>query len=151
MPDYQNSRFKKPFNKGGSRPYSDAPQQLYTAECSNCHASCEVPFRPNGKKPVFCRNCFNRDRSQDDHQGRPTGPKRDFSPRPSFRDQTSRHSASAAPAPKQDNARIEALARQITNLEGKIDRLFTLMDSATEAEPVAVKKAVTKKKKVSKK
>jgi hypothetical protein len=19
---------------------------------------CEVPFRPNGKKPVYCRNCF---------------------------------------------------------------------------------------------
>jgi CxxC-x17-CxxC domain-containing protein len=30
------------------------------AICSDCGASCEVPFRPSGNKPVFCRECFEK-------------------------------------------------------------------------------------------
>ncbi len=31
---------------------------LHKAMCSECGAACEVPFKPNGKKPVLCRNCY---------------------------------------------------------------------------------------------
>ncbi len=31
---------------------------LYNATCTTCGKSCEVPFRPDGKKPVLCRDCF---------------------------------------------------------------------------------------------
>ncbi len=31
---------------------------LHKATCSQCGAACEVPFKPNGKKPVMCRNCY---------------------------------------------------------------------------------------------
>lgn len=31
---------------------------LYAATCTTCGKSCEVPFRPDGKKPVLCRDCF---------------------------------------------------------------------------------------------
>lgn len=34
---------------------------MYPATCSTCGNACEVPFRPNGHKPVFCSNCFKRD------------------------------------------------------------------------------------------
>ncbi|MBU6321460.1 MAG: hypothetical protein KGI78_01225 [Patescibacteria group bacterium] len=42
---------------GASRDVSRS-QERFQATCSACHTPCEVPFRPNGKKPVFCRDCF---------------------------------------------------------------------------------------------
>lgn len=33
-------------------------QQRFQATCNECQKVCEVPFRPNGKKPVYCRDCF---------------------------------------------------------------------------------------------
>jgi len=49
--------FKKSFGGGfggrdGGRP------EMHHATCSDCGKSCEVPFKPNGKKPVFCNDCF---------------------------------------------------------------------------------------------
>lgn len=31
---------------------------MHRAICSECNKECEVPFRPSGDKPVFCRTCF---------------------------------------------------------------------------------------------
>lgn len=140
MPEYQNRGFKKPFRKGGAdRRDHDAPKQLYTAECSNCHAQCEVPFRPNGSKPVFCRNCFNRDRSGDDRGDTRTFRPKSFKPRDSFTPRS---------APKEDR-RIDDLKRQLTDMEAKIDRLTALLSDkkpvAAEKPAAAKKKAVTKK------
>ena len=46
-----------------SRSFGDrdagAPM-LHKATCSECNTTCEVPFKPNGKKPVLCGNCFKR-------------------------------------------------------------------------------------------
>ena len=58
-------RGEKSFGGGGFRKQSFGDRgprpDLYPATCSACGASCEVPFRPNGKKPVLCRDCFKRD------------------------------------------------------------------------------------------
>ncbi len=48
----------------GSRD-SDRPQIMHKTICSNCGKECEVPFKPNGSKPVFCRDCFQKNRSSD--------------------------------------------------------------------------------------
>jgi len=32
---------------------------MYKATCSDCGSACEVPFRPNGTKPVLCSACFS--------------------------------------------------------------------------------------------
>lgn len=32
----------------------------FTAKCTTCGSACEVPFRPNGKKPVYCSMCFTK-------------------------------------------------------------------------------------------
>src|SRR4051812_3376716 len=34
------------------------PTERFQATCNECHAICEVPFKPNGKKPIYCRDCF---------------------------------------------------------------------------------------------
>lgn len=39
---------------------SDRPM-MHPATCSKCGNRCEVPFKPNGKKPIFCSNCFVKD------------------------------------------------------------------------------------------
>ena len=54
---------------GGDRPagrsFSEGRDEqgggLHDATCAKCNAHCQVPFRPNGRKPVYCSNCFVRD------------------------------------------------------------------------------------------
>ncbi|MBI5422230.1 hypothetical protein HZA44_03795, partial [Candidatus Peregrinibacteria bacterium] len=31
----------------------------FDATCSDCGKPCQVPFRPNGEKPVLCSECFS--------------------------------------------------------------------------------------------
>jgi CxxC-x17-CxxC domain-containing protein len=31
--------------------------------CSACGSSCEVPFKPTSSKPVFCSECFSKNKS----------------------------------------------------------------------------------------
>jgi len=35
-------------------------RQLYTVNCSNCGVETQVPFKPSGIRPVYCRDCFQR-------------------------------------------------------------------------------------------
>lgn len=35
-------------------------KKMYTTICSKCGTSCEVPFKPNGEKPVYCSSCFGK-------------------------------------------------------------------------------------------
>ncbi len=42
----------------GSEPRPE--RKMYKAICSECKKECEVPFKPNGSKPVFCRDCFRK-------------------------------------------------------------------------------------------
>lgn len=44
---------------GGGRP--DRPT-MHQAVCSDCGRNCEVPFRPTGDKPVYCNNCFGKNK-----------------------------------------------------------------------------------------
>lgn len=48
---------------GGSGGYGgggyDRPQrQMYDAVCASCGVNTQVPFMPNGSKPVYCRDCY---------------------------------------------------------------------------------------------
>lgn len=33
---------------------------LHNAVCNQCGNDCQVPFRPNGRKPVLCNACFGK-------------------------------------------------------------------------------------------
>lgn len=61
------------FDRGGERP------EMHKAICADCGSPCEVPFKPNGEKPVYCSNCF---KGKDDSNSQ-RSERRDFS-RPSF-------------------------------------------------------------------
>lgn len=40
------------FDRGSDRP------AMFDAVCAKCGSACQVPFRPNGRKEVFCSKCF---------------------------------------------------------------------------------------------
>src|SRR3989344_9657307 len=84
LPFGGNRSGKPSFTKkswGDSRS-SDRPVTLYKATCANCNRECEVPFRPIGGKPVYCKDCFDK---KGGHAGGDRGgdrfPRRDFTAR----------------------------------------------------------------------
>lgn len=34
------------------------PREMHKAICADCGQECEVPFKPSGDRPVYCKECF---------------------------------------------------------------------------------------------
>ncbi|HEY9720618.1 MAG TPA: CxxC-x17-CxxC domain-containing protein [Oscillatoriaceae cyanobacterium] len=50
---------------GGGRSsgggYGSRPQrEMHDVICAGCGVQTQVPFKPSGDRPVYCRNCFQR-------------------------------------------------------------------------------------------
>ena len=45
---------------GGFRP--TGPREMHKATCADCKQETEVPFKPSGDRPVYCRECFQKHR-----------------------------------------------------------------------------------------
>ncbi|WP_455276881.1 CxxC-x17-CxxC domain-containing protein [[Eubacterium] cellulosolvens] len=43
-----------------SEPGSD--RTMYKITCSECGNEAEVPFKPDGDRPVYCRDCYQKRR-----------------------------------------------------------------------------------------
>jgi CxxC-x17-CxxC domain-containing protein len=43
---------------GGGFRSGGGPREMFSATCSSCGKSCQVPFQPSGTKPVYCSDCF---------------------------------------------------------------------------------------------
>jgi len=59
-----SERFQKP---GSHFRRDDRPRErsFTQAVCSQCGKECEIPFKPTGGRPVYCRDCFSaRNNSQ---------------------------------------------------------------------------------------
>ncbi|MDD5561981.1 MAG: hypothetical protein PHT50_07665 [Candidatus Omnitrophica bacterium] len=54
------------------------------AVCAECNTECEVPFRPTGDRPVYCKDCFAK---RQDREGTSVNRSRSFGGRrkPAFR------------------------------------------------------------------
>lgn len=46
------------FGGGPRRDFDRGPREMHKAVCADCKAECEVPFKPSGEKPVYCKDCF---------------------------------------------------------------------------------------------
>jgi CxxC-x17-CxxC domain-containing protein len=63
--------YNKPFRNKNTRDFkggkrfggggSDWNKPMHDATCAGCGKDCQVPFRPNGSKPVFCSYCFKKE------------------------------------------------------------------------------------------
>jgi len=38
------------------------PRQMYPATCADCGKETEVPFKPSGARPVYCLDCYRKQR-----------------------------------------------------------------------------------------
>lgn len=39
-------------------------RQMYVVKCSVCGKDAQVPFKPSGNRPVYCRDCYMQQRQQ---------------------------------------------------------------------------------------
>lgn len=44
---------------------------LHKAVCADCKKECEVPFKPSGERPVYCKECFSKRKARDPFKARP--------------------------------------------------------------------------------
>ena len=44
--------------RDAKRAARQGPREMHDAVCAECNADCQVPFKPNGLKPVLCKECF---------------------------------------------------------------------------------------------
>lgn len=62
--DYSRGRQGGFGNRGGGGGFggrrSFAPREMHKATCANCGQECTVPFKPDGKRPVYCRDCYGK-------------------------------------------------------------------------------------------
>ncbi len=47
-------------NRGGGGGFNRGPREMHKAVCAECKQECEVPFKPSGDRPVYCRDCFQK-------------------------------------------------------------------------------------------
>ncbi len=40
--------------------YDRGPREKHKATCSECKKECEVPFKPSGDRPVYCKDCYSK-------------------------------------------------------------------------------------------
>ncbi|WP_027355380.1 zinc-ribbon domain containing protein [Desulfofundulus thermocisternus] len=48
-------RRRKQHNNAGA---AGMDRQMYDTFCSSCGAPTQVPFKPTGRKPIYCRECM---------------------------------------------------------------------------------------------
>ena len=44
-------------NRGG---YNRGPREMHDATCAECGKTCQVPFKPDGSRPVYCSDCYQK-------------------------------------------------------------------------------------------
>jgi len=91
---------------------SDRTHEKHKATCNSCHRVCEVPFRPNGKKPVYCRDCYKT-----------------ATPTPSF--SREKDSYSREVDSRKEEFGLGDMKKQFSILNAKLDRLTAVIEDQT--------------------
>jgi CxxC-x17-CxxC domain-containing protein len=127
-----NDRGSRQDDRGGERKI-----ELFATACTTCGKSCEVPFRPDGTKPVLCRDCFaNKNSGGDNARGGNRFAGNDFRERKPERTFDAPRVERIPGVSKEDFA---ALSRHVTALDAKISEILELVKIAqvsTEKAPV---------------
>ncbi|MDA8334896.1 MAG: zinc-ribbon domain containing protein [Peptococcaceae bacterium] len=59
-PECRAARKQTDRGQGGYSGRQD--RQMFPAVCAACGRETQVPFQPRGDRPVYCRDCFTRNR-----------------------------------------------------------------------------------------
>jgi CxxC-x17-CxxC domain-containing protein len=117
---------KPPVQPTASAPVPSSPRpveqprgrQLYPVVCAECKKSCEIPFKPNGDRPVYCKECFGR-----------------------------RKLGNAAKPVVENKPEAEAPVETVVHAAGNIEPVVKEKKKSVAVKKSAVKKPVAKKKK----
>ncbi|MBY0537794.1 hypothetical protein K2P47_00155 [Patescibacteria group bacterium] len=112
---------------------------LYAATCTTCGKSCEVPFRPDGKKPVLCRDCFA---AKNESPTNMSAHRDRFTPNEMV-GRKFEQPAGARPTVSPD---YQLLVKQLAVVEDKVNQILTLIKASerlVEALPVVGQKPVS--------
>ena len=50
------------YSRGGGGGGNFQRREMHPATCAECGKETQVPFRPSGDRPVYCSDCFSRNR-----------------------------------------------------------------------------------------
>ena len=123
--------FNKDHKSGSSRSFGKRnfstnrdrkPLQLHNATCSGCGKECQLPFRPTGERPVYCRDCFAKNGGGDTNKsyGRDN------------------HGQSVFQKPVEDRQPILS-TEQFDSINYKLDRIIKLLTSSVDKLPEVLK------------
>ena len=122
MKNFKKGGYKGGFkgrDSAGSRIGGDRPMTMHSAVCSSCGKPCEVPFRPTGDKPVYCRDCF---------AGRAAmGGER--SSRKDFRVENKYENRPEARMSAQGSIGNEEIKKQLESINSKLEKLIAIVQS----------------------
>ena len=86
----------------------------YPATCAQCGKTCEVPFRPNGSRPVYCSDCFAAGKTR----GVPDNlPRRD--------------NATSSFEPRPGNEGVADIRRRMDAIDAKLDRVLEALNASS--------------------
>ncbi|MDR3590896.1 MAG: zinc-ribbon domain containing protein [Negativicutes bacterium] len=61
-PDCRAARKQQNSGGGGYSHGGYQRREMHPATCAECGKETQVPFRPSGDRPVYCSDCFSRNR-----------------------------------------------------------------------------------------
>jgi len=135
----QKKRFDNDSRHEGGNRYNDrGPKevQLFKATCTTCGKPCEVPFRPDGQKPVLCRDCFaSKNSSPSGNNNFKTG-NREVQARPSY-NSDSRSESFHKVASTNAGPDLAQLHKQVATIESKLNEVLALLSNAVQEAKVA--------------
>lgn len=119
MGDFNRGRFggNRSFGKRGFGDRQNSRPQMHDAICSSCGKECQVPFRPTGEKPVYCRDCFAKMNGGDSRQ---SFGRNDRNERPAF------HTSN------QDRGNQSLGDEQLKDINRKLDKILAFLAPKTE-------------------
>ncbi len=44
--------------------FGGGPREMHKATCAECNKECEVPFKPRGDRPIYCKDCFSKRKNE---------------------------------------------------------------------------------------
>ena len=111
---------------------------LHDAVCDKCGKDCQVPFKPSGDKPIYCRDCFEKKGGRDgDRSSQRVFRRRSFGGRDSGRSLQNNIS----------DRSILQLIEKIGILNTKLDTIINLLSSAGKKKLELVNDRTEKNKK----
>lgn len=108
------------FNRGGYGNDRGEDRQMFSTRCASCGQDCEVPFKPNGSKPVYCNNCFRTMGGNSENRSDDRGSRRSYG---------------------EDRGSSQGMSQeQFATLNAKLDKILQLLSKDAPQKPAKASK-----------